>query len=739
MTDDSILPWYRRALRWGQTNLTEIDPGRYDSAFWRERWRATKLDGVIVNAGGIVAYYPSEYPQHRATGLDGRDFYGDIVKQAREDGLVVIARMDSNRADQALFDQHPDWFTRDVDGKPYRAGPNYISCINSPYYGEFLPAVFREIIERSAPDGFADNSWAGLDASKICYCGYCVAGFAAHSGGAELPRRHDWDDAGYREWVRWNAQRRSEVWRENTRATSAAGGPDCVWVGMISGEQAHETARFIDLHEIAKDASIFFVDHQRRTERGGFAQNADAGKRLHGLVGWDRLLPESMAMYSAGSGFFRATSMPEAEVRVWAASGFAGGIQPWWHHISAQHEDLRQYDTPLPLFAFHERAQRYLVDRTPVAQVAVVWSEQNGYFHGRGDADNVAVNPYRGVVAALSRARIPYLPVHLDDLAELTDDVRVIVLPDTAVMTEEQAEVVRGLVARGVSVLATGEASLKDRDGIRRTDFALADVFGVHASGDWSGSDQPLGASIEQWSRHDYLRLDREPAGPDAAGPDAVGSDAAGPDAVGIVADDIAQIFAGLERTGIVSFGGRLERVRAEGGAVLATYVDPFPFYPPEFAWLPSLPTDVPGLVVRVAESGARIAYLPADLDRIAGRESRPDHLRLLANLVRWQIGPDAVLRVSGAGQLDCNLFAQEGRLILHLVNTAAPSPVPGSLDELVPVGPFEVELRHTSLPVGASVRALVADAPLDPSLASAGRVRFTVPSVADHEILVVG
>ena len=52
-------PWYRTTLRWGQTNLVEIDPARYDDAWWREHWRRTRVQGVIVNAGGIVAYYPS--------------------------------------------------------------------------------------------------------------------------------------------------------------------------------------------------------------------------------------------------------------------------------------------------------------------------------------------------------------------------------------------------------------------------------------------------------------------------------------------------------------------------------------------------------------------------------------------------------------------------------------------------------------------------------------------------------
>ena len=53
------LPWYRRAYLWGQTNITQKDPVRYDIAWWRTQWKRTQVQAVIVNAGGIVAYYPS--------------------------------------------------------------------------------------------------------------------------------------------------------------------------------------------------------------------------------------------------------------------------------------------------------------------------------------------------------------------------------------------------------------------------------------------------------------------------------------------------------------------------------------------------------------------------------------------------------------------------------------------------------------------------------------------------------
>ena len=55
-------------MRWGQTNLTEVDPLRYDHAWWRRHWCRTRVQGVIVNAGGILAYYPSRFPLHRRAG-----------------------------------------------------------------------------------------------------------------------------------------------------------------------------------------------------------------------------------------------------------------------------------------------------------------------------------------------------------------------------------------------------------------------------------------------------------------------------------------------------------------------------------------------------------------------------------------------------------------------------------------------------------------------------------------------
>jgi hypothetical protein len=399
-------PWYRRAYRWGQTNIVEKDPVRYDIEWWRRYWKETQVQAVIINAGGIVAYYPSKFPlHHRAEFLNGRDLFGELTQAAHKDGIFVMARMDSNRTAEDFFKAHPDWFTRDIKGNPYRAADKYITCTNSPYYDEYLPDVLREIIDRSHPDGFSDNSWAGMGRESICYCGNCERKFRAKSGQA-LPKQADWNDPAYRQWIMWNYERRIEIWELNNRTTRAAGGPDCIWSGMNSGSVTAQARSFRDLREICKRAEIMMLDHQRRDDDTGFQQNGDTGKRVHSILGWDKLAPESMAMYQSGPGYYRVASKPAPEARMWMIAGIAGGIQPWWHFIAAYHEDRRMYKTPGPVMRWCKDNEAFLLNRQPVASVGVVWSQRNTDFYGRNDPAERVDAPYTGFMHALVRSRI---------------------------------------------------------------------------------------------------------------------------------------------------------------------------------------------------------------------------------------------------------------------------------------------------------------------------------------------
>ncbi len=710
-------PWYRRAYRWGQTNITERDPVRYDVAWWREYWKRTRVQGVILNAGGIIAYYPSKFPlHHRAESLGDRDLYGELAKAAHDDGLAVLARMDSNRTAEDFFKAHPDWFARDASGAPYRAADKYVTCINSPYYDEYLPAVLTEIIERSHPEGLTDNSWAGLGRNSICYCANCARKFRDNTGAA-LPKKHDWNDRTYGQWIEWNYARRLEIWDLNNRTTKAAGGPDCIWSGMNSGSISGQAASFRDLKAICERAEIIMLDHQSRSDSSGFQQNADTGKLVHGVLGWDKLMPESMAMYQAGRNAFRVAAKPAAEARMWMIEGFAGGIQPWWHHVGAYHEDRRAYKTAEPVMRWHEANEQYLVNRRPMASVGVMWSQRNTDFYGRDDAADIVELPYRGVTQALVRARIPYVPIHIDDIDRRNREVEVLILPNIAAMSDAQCASIRRFVERGGGLIATGVTSLFDEWGDARRDFALADLFGAH-----------LAAMPERsWasrSLHTYLRLAPELRarvwGPKAG-------DEPSPEG------QRHAVLRGFDETDILPFGGMLAPLKTDAGVTVPlTFVPPFPVYPPETAWMREPKTDIPGLVLK-----RRVAFLPADIDRRFSRDNLPDHGDLLANIIRWISSYNIPLTVEGRGLIDCNLYTQPGRVIFHMVNLTSAGSWRAPIDELIPVGPFAVKLRPPEGVAGRRVRFLVGGGELTPAR-ERDMLAFEVKSILDHEVMVI-
>ena len=568
------------------------------------------MQGVIINAGGIVAYYPSKFPlHHRAEFLGGRDLFGELTKAAHDDGLFVMARMDSNRTAEDFFQAHPDWFARDRDGKPYRAADKYITCINSPYYDEYLPDVLREIIERSHPEGFTDNSWAGPGPRQHLLLRQLRAQVPREDRDGAAPRRGlERSRLSRLDHVELRAPHR-DLGAEQPRHP-AAGGADCIWSGMNSGSVTAQARSFRDLKAICARADIMMLDHQRRDDDTGFQQNGDTGKRVHGLLGWDKLAPESMAMYQSGPGYYRVASKPAAEARMWMIAGIAGGIQPWWHHVGAYHEDRRMYRTAEPVMRWWKANERYLVNRTPVASVGVVWSQRNTDFFGRDAVAQRVDAPYTGFMHALVRARIPYLPIHADDIDRDAAGLAVLILPNVGALSDGQAASIRRFVQNGGSIVATGDTGLYDEWGDPRPDFALADLFACHPIGETpklEGRTRP--DTGQRGSAHTYLRLTSGARHP---------------------------VLRGFEETDILPFGGSLSPLKVESTATVPlTFVPAFPTYPPETAWMRQPTTDIPGLIL--TERGrARVAYMPADVDRRYANEHLPDHAALLANVVRW-------------------------------------------------------------------------------------------------------
>ena len=147
--------------------------------------------------------------------------------------------------------------------------------------------------------------------------------------------------------------------------------------------------------------------------------------------------------------------------------------------------------------------------------------------------------------------------------------------------------------------------------------------------------------------------------------------------------------------------------------------------------------TDIPGLVLSEG-SGGRVAFMPADIDRRYAVEHLPDHARLIANVVRWAAGDSIPLDVEGPGLIGCYVYQQPGRIVLHLVNLTSEATWRAPLDEFIRVGPFKVKVRLPQSIRQPRARLLVSGATRQVSV-QGGMAAFTVDSILDHEVVVIG
>ena len=710
-------PWYTRAHRWCQTNLTENDGRDYDLAFWRSFWKKNAIQGTVVNTGGTVGYFPSENPyQYRAKFLDGRDLVKEIIDAAREDGLSIIARMDINQASEAFFNAEPGWFMRDIDGNPVKMDVRYITCINGPYYELHVPKVLREVFERYMPDGFTDNSWTGSN-TLVCYCDNCKRKFKK-AYDLDLPQKAAFDDRAYRLWLQWSMRRRTEIWDYFNKVVMEIGGEDCLWMGMLHPEfyPPRPLRQLYDDAQLDRYGKAHIIDRQLREEGTGFEQNAIHGMMLHQLFGQDTLVMECWANYNRSKYLVRKAAAPTEEARTWMISGISAGITPSPHFIGSTQEDRRMFDTCTPVMAWHRENEKYLYNRELASNIGLVWSRENLLFYGQSDPVVKCHLPFFGFVKALLRKRVSYYPVNVRYILKEAAKLDVIVLPDLAALSDEHLGFVVDFIKMGKSVVVTGGTGMLDELGYPRQRFPLDDILGIKKLSAKMLRPELTAAvsfkSLGVFDLHNYMRLPA-PA-------------------------QRHEIVSGFDKTDILTLHGQYYDVRSDKLETVASFVPPFPIYPPEFSYMDDdrKTSDTPIILAGETGYGGRVVYIAGDIDRRYCDARIPDQGDVLVNAVKWAAGNKAPFTIEGQGQLDCRLYKQSDAYVFHIVNLTGLNEWPTPVEDHYSVGPNAVSIMVGDREISRITRKVDAGSVLFEQ--KAGWVHFVLDRTNAHEMLVL-
>nr|WP_295982738.1 alpha-amylase family protein [uncultured Agrobacterium sp.] len=681
--------WFRSATRWTQLTFVENDPEKYDPAFWIDVFKRTRSNAVCLSAGGYIAFYPSRIPYHYVSNVLGdRDIFGALVDAARRLDMHVMARVDPHAIHDDAAKAHPEWVMINADGTPreHWAYPGiWITNAYGSYNTEFMPEVVKEIVRDYDIDAVFANRWQG---HGVDYSEDSARRFKDMSG-YDLPPKPDAEDPAWRAWLQWRRHVLTDIivqWDDAVKAIRS----HASFIPNMSGSSLME----FDLSVIRKHCPFLVVDHQgRRGVEIGWSAGRN-GKRIRATF------PDRPVVLITSIGpeeeyrWKDAVTTPE-EMQLWMNNGTAHGLYAWFTKFNGVVPDKRWVEPVVDSFLLQAAVEPVINTMTPTAEVAVV-DPSTTLRHWAPEERSMAERHDLGLYHALVEARIPFELVSDQVLtADHLDRFKVIVLANASCLSDEQIAAIRAYADRGGSVVAAYETSLRDENGILRSDFGLADVLGVNLV---SG---PRGIV-----KNTYVEISGD--------------------------HPINDGYDGAER---IMGGTRLIEVKpAAGTSTPFLYVPDFPDLPMEEVY-PRKQADGAAVIARETGKGGRTVYIPWNIGEIFWEVLAADHGRLVSNAVRWALGKTQRVEVEGPGVVDIAVRESEDGLAISLLNLTNPMMMKGPVRDNIPLSKQKVAVEIPNGKMLHRAWLVVADRAAELSIEN-GRAIITVPEIERLEVL---
>lgn len=505
------VPWYKTSYRrhlldmhipdWNPKFLAKLDAERYVDLLEQAR-----VDTAMVYTSSClgICYWPTPIG-HMHTGLQGRDFIGKMVELCHDRGINVI--LYHNFWSKWAYETYPEWRFLSAKGEGtaeylWQPGRYGVCCLNSPYR-EFLIRQVEDLATRYEAEGM----WIDMIhwPYSVCYCEHCRQRYFTETGG-ELPTRVDWHDP---EWIR--LQRIRERWLAEFAASITAAvkrirpamsvGHQCAswsvgWQNGLTGDFFRQT------------------DYTSGDFYGDALFQSFTCKALYHLT--ENKPFEFMTSRSPDLTHHTTMKSPDL-LRAHAYSALANhsafliidAIDPDGSMDASVYETIGDLYRELETYSGYFRP-----DAEACQDVAIYMNfESQIEFTDQGkpvmdtSTEKRFIRNAMKVANVLIEHHIPYGVVTKKNLGELSR-FQVLLLPNLAMMDEEETEAIRQFVQAGGGLYASRSTSLTDKQGKRHSNFLLADVFGVDAVGETDESITYMAPAITGDDR--FTRYSRE-------------------------------------------------------------------------------------------------------------------------------------------------------------------------------------------------------------------------------------
>jgi len=471
----------KRLLRigyWPQYTAKEKD--------WVQKIDPVKIINQLVKGGFQVVEWsvPETYSflnvgsgvKHPATENVKRDILRELIEEAKKKGIKVMVGVP--------LDPPKEWCVKHPEVFP-KGGVGGFPCVNNPIYREEFTKYIKALVISYDIDGIMfDGAHPHLlyprDKSGKIICRYCAEKYKQQTG-KNLPYKEDWNDLNWKRYVRWRFQCVNEFLIELKKAIKSVA--PHIYVTINSNINFYESWQLggdTDTIYNATDGMFFetMLDSRNLLEAS-----------LNMKLGWAALEGRPPEIYhkTFNPPTFRfAYGRPTyTEVATLAWLGLAHGASVGIHSSMDKDGNPHSERTKVYIKVGKEisREMKYLVNAKPIYYCGIHFSQNTRDFYGGVNA-SAYLSSFVGAEQALTESHIltGVLLDHQMDLKHL-QNYKLIVLPNSACLSQKQVEAVKEYVQNGGKLLATGETSLYDEKENRRKNFGLSEVFGVDFKG----------------------------------------------------------------------------------------------------------------------------------------------------------------------------------------------------------------------------------------------------------------
>ncbi|MEH6305523.1 hypothetical protein RYH73_07710 [Olivibacter sp. CPCC 100613] len=434
--------WRRNNLRVIQTNLPAFTAEHIEPKAFVEQLVAASANTLIINAGGIMAFYPTALPYHYRNPYAADSLLSDIIYRCHEQGIRVIVRVDFSRLHKSIFEQHPDWCYLSAKGERMVNDDIYVVSINAPYVQEKSFEIVREIIDRYPIDGIflnmpgyqTNNAYIGKYYG-IDHNPYDQQRFKAFSGGMDLPEKEDAEDPLFKRYQAFK-QMTLDDWAEKLHTLVKTKNPAiaiCTY-----------TDQYVDIirHESQSNTSLPYWPYNASDN----VSNAMGSYPSH-------IISNASIQQISFQSRFNSVGPEEVRIRLYENMANGSGLDISMMGEFNRNTDPRNFPVIRSIYGFHKTHEAYYGNYQSLANVLVL--SPGLWAHG------IEGEEYRGIQLMLKEAHIPFdiMEYHRphaqsDRLAQY----EVIIIPGIPSLDSLDIKALSIAAKNGVRLLATGAA-----------------------------------------------------------------------------------------------------------------------------------------------------------------------------------------------------------------------------------------------------------------------------------------